>query len=93
MNKTEKLSLIEGSFCAEEANEILMSIFSAKIHYHNTKNFSCQERSGKQDETAQKRIPALKNAIEKVSQIVSEATLHNKKLMIHSNIDITFLND
>ena len=51
MNKIEKLNLIEGNFSGEEAKEILMNVFLAKIHYHELKNFSSQERFGKDDIT------------------------------------------
>ncbi|WP_020604161.1 hypothetical protein [Spirosoma spitsbergense] len=93
MNKIEKLNLIEGNFSKEEAREILMSIFSSKINFHRLKNFSSQERYGKQDETAQKRLPELKKEIEKVLQIVSEAKSKNKRLLITSEIVIQLSDD
>ena len=90
MNKIEKLNLIEGNFSGEEAKEILMNVFLAKIHYHELKNFSSQERFGKDDVTAQKRIPELKKEINKVLELVSEAKLLNKKMVITSEINIVF---
>jgi hypothetical protein len=93
MNKIEKLNLIEGNFSKEEAREILMSVFSSKINFHRLKNFSSQERYGKQDETAQKRLPELKKEIEKVLQIVSEAKSTNKRLLITSEIVIQLSDD
>lgn len=89
MNKTEKLTLIEGEFLNEDAKDILVNIFSTKIHFHEMKNFSSQERFGKQDEIAKTRIPALKKEIEKVLQILSEAKSNNKKVMITSEINIS----
>lgn len=89
MNTVKKLTLIEGSFSNEEAGEILSNIFAAKIQFHTMKNFSSQERFGTEDKTAKKRIPALKKELEKLGQIISNAKLHNKKLVITSNIHIT----
>lgn len=91
MNKIKKLVLIEGDFEAEQASEILMNIFSTKIHFHEMKNFSSQERLGKDDEMAQKRIPLLRNEIKKLEGILSEAK--NKKLLIHSEIHISLIDD
>jgi len=88
MNKIEKINLIEGTFSNEEAKEILVNIFSTKINYHEMKNFSSHERFGKYDETAKKRIPELKKELEKISKIISEAKLHNKNLIIKSEITI-----
>lgn len=93
MNKTEKLTLIEGVFLHDEAKEILMNIFSAKVNYHQLKNFSSQERFGQDDETARKRIPALRAEMEKLQEILSEAKLNNKKLEVRSEINISLSNE
>lgn len=93
MNKIRHLTLIEGSFTGEEAREILTSIFYSKINFHETKNWSSQERFGKEDTIAQKRIPALKNEMEKLQEILSEAKAKNKRLVINSEINISFADD
>jgi hemerythrin superfamily protein len=89
MNKIEKLKLIEGEFSFNEAREILTSMFNSKINFHNIQNWSSQERYGKDDETAQKKIPLLKNEIEKLEEIILEAKAKNKKLVINSEIYIS----
>ena len=93
MSRTETLKHIDGEFLHEEAREILMNIFSAKINFHQMKNFSSQERFGKKDETAIKRIPALNMEIIRLKQILSEAKAQNKKLIICSDIRISFADD
>lgn len=93
MNKIEKLTLIEGDFSFEEAKEILMSMFSSKINFHNMQNWSSQERFGKEDEIAKKRIPALKNEMKKLEELLSEAKNKNKILMINSEINISLIED
>jgi hypothetical protein len=93
MNKLEQLNLIEGNFSDEEAKEILMGIFLAKINFHQKKIFSSQVRFGKDDELAIDRIPKLKKEIEKMLQIISEAKLNNKRLLITSQINISVVED
>lgn len=93
MTKTEKLRLIEGIFLAEEAKDILINIFSTKINFHELKNFSSLEKHGKEDKTAQKRIPELKREMEKLNEILSEAKAMNKKIMVSSEIKISLSND
>ena len=93
MNKIEKLKLIEGEFSFNEAKEILTSMFNSKINFHNIQNWSSQERYGKDDETAQKKIPLLKHEIEKLEKIILEAKANNKKLIIKSEIIISLKED
>lgn len=93
MNKIEKLSLIEGNFSCDEAKEILANIFLTKIHFHEKKSFSSQVRFGKEDEIALKRIPDLKNEMDKLFQIILDAKSNNKKLIITSEINISLIDN
>ncbi len=93
MKRTEKLTLIDGSFTYEEAKEILINIFSSKINFHTMKNWSSQERFGKEDEIAQKRIPALRKEIKKLDRILTKAKAKNKKLVVSSEINIAIQED
>lgn len=38
--------LIEGSFSDEEAKDVLKNFFESKIHFHEMRNFSSEERFG-----------------------------------------------
>ena len=93
MKNTETLTIIDGNFAYDEAKEILMNIFSSKINFHNIKNWSSQERFGKDDAIAQKRIPALRNEMKKLEGILSDAKAKNKKLVVSSEINISLLED
>jgi hypothetical protein len=91
MKKNETLTFIDGSFSSDEAKEILMNILSSKINFYCIKNWSSQERFGKEDMYAQKRIPALRKEVKKLEEILSEAKAKNKKLIVSSDINISFL--
>jgi hypothetical protein len=93
MNIIENLTLIDGNFSEVEASEILIPIFSSKINFHKIKNWSSQERYGEDDEIAQKRIPKLKNEIEKLQKILSEAKAKNKRLLVSSQINISLIDN
>ena len=93
MSKTEKLTFIEGTFSNEDAKDILLNIFSAKINFHQLKNFSSQERFGKNDEIAKERIFALTKELEKVEKILQDAKLKNKKLKVSSQIVVSLQDD
>ncbi len=93
MKNTETLTIIHGDFTCDEAKEILMNMFSSKINYHKMKNWSSQERFGKDDALAQNRIPALRNEIKKLEEILSVSKAKNKKLVISSEINISLQED
>ncbi|MCC9020590.1 MULTISPECIES: hypothetical protein [Flavobacterium] len=89
MKNTQKIQLIKGDFTNDEAKEILLNLINAKINFHNLKNFSDDERSGKQDEISLKRITELTESQEVISQIINHATKENLKIKIESDIFLT----
>lgn len=89
MNKTQKLSFIEGTFNDTEAKEILINVFTAKINFHQVKNFSSQERFGKVDNFAAKRIIELRKGLEEALELVKEAQEKQLHLQLSSEITIT----
>jgi hypothetical protein len=93
MSNTEKLVLIEGVFLEEEAKDILMNIFSAKINFHRLKNLGAHQRYGLDDPNAKERIPQLKAEVEKLQQLLSEAKGSSRRLAIHSEISISLVED
>jgi extradiol dioxygenase family protein len=90
MKNNEKLILIDGVFEHNDAKEILFNVFTSKLQVHELKNFSTLERSGKTDETAVKRIPELKQNVLNMNEWIEEAKKLNKKLVISSEISISF---
>lgn len=62
MKNTETFTLIDRHFSYDDAEETLLEMFSSKINYHKIKNWSSQERFGKDDEIAQIKIPELKRS-------------------------------
>jgi len=93
MNNSKTLTLIDGQFDHEEAKGILMNIFSTKIQFHQLKNFSVQERYGKDDNTAIKRIPELKESMITLEDVISEAKSSNKKMIVKSEVTITLIDE
>jgi hypothetical protein len=89
MKNTQELKLIEGVFTPEETLEILTSLYTNKIKYHELKNFSSLERFGKEDKIAAKRIPQLKKSIEKISKLMSSSSKKQEMLFVKSIINIS----
>ena len=89
----KKHKLIQGSFSDEEAKDVLKNFFESKIHFHEMRNFSSEERFGHKDAIAVKRIPELKEASEEVLKIVQQAKLTNKRLLINASVQITIIEE
>lgn len=91
MANIEKLTLIEGVFCPDEAREILSNLILSKINFYKTKSWSSRERFGKDDANAGHRVPALQRELEKLQAILAEAKASNKKLVVSSKINMTLI--
>ena len=90
MNKNESLLLLKGRFTADEARELLIELFHAKIQFHEKKNFSSQERFGCKDRIATERIPELKESLRRVQELVAQAAGSNKRMIVTSTVHIEF---
>ncbi|MEI6087027.1 MAG: hypothetical protein WCR66_05535 [Bacteroidota bacterium] len=90
MKIEEQVTLIEGTFSEIDARDILLNIISTKIHFHSMKNFSAQERFGKEDAQSVKRMADLNHDFEKIKEILDQAKATNLNLNIYSTIQISF---
>jgi hypothetical protein len=90
MKNTKEITLMKGEYSSDEAREILFNMFSNKINFHQMKNFSSQERFGKESKTALKRIAQLKKSMLVASKILDKAKKNNETLEILSEVKITF---
>lgn len=88
MNNTEPIRLIDGTFTAEEAREILLNLFNYKINFHELKNFSSWERNGMSHPHSSVRLPELKADRERITAMISEAMASGDELIVLSTVSI-----
>jgi hypothetical protein len=86
----KKIKLINGQFSANDAQEILMDLYTKNIQFNNVKNFSSQIRFGNDDQNALKRVEELKENLANISSIISQAKSQNKNLVIDSFVEIKY---
>ena len=91
MNKKQEFKLIEGEFTPQDAKEVLTNLYSSKINFHQMKNFSANERFGKNDELASKKIPKLKESLAVISAIIQKADEKNKILVITAIVKVELI--
>lgn len=89
MATEKKLKLVDGTFSAKDSKEILLNIFSSKIHFHQLKNFSSQELNGVDNKIAMKRIPQLQKCMETILKTMTSAEKKGKKVTIKSEVFLT----
>lgn len=90
--KTDIFTLIEGEFSPKESRELLFSVFKSKIRFHRLKNFSSQERLGKNDENALSRMVQLQETLASIFKVIDSAEKENQILEIRADIVLSFSN-
>lgn len=84
--------LIDGSFSAPDAWEIIRNLYTSKIRFHEMRNFSLSERFGKEDPITVKKIRELKESMKEVSEILHSDS-GGRKFEIKSIVSIKFSDD
>ncbi len=88
MSTNRVFKLIEGEFDAHDAAEVLLSVISDKINFHEVQLLSCQERNSGDAAYSKKRFEELRHTREEVTELLREAREKNLKLQINSDIEI-----
>ena len=86
---TQKIDLIDGSFTASEASDIINSVLNVKINFHKLHRLSITEGND-QDECKydSRRIDELMNEQLIAKDFFAQARLEGKKLKMRSVIQI-----
>ena len=84
----EQIQLIEGNFNAVEAADVLLSLVTYKIKFHNLQLLNNEEKNGISQEQSEKHIAELKEAKNRITQIIMDARNSGASIDINSTIDI-----
>lgn len=84
----ENYVLVEGKFDPEEACEIVNTLFTKKINFHELKCFSDEIRFGAKDQVAEDRVEQLKLSRENAKLLFEKAKESGKSIRLHSEISI-----
>jgi len=86
----QTIKLIDGTYSAKDAAEILYSVLDDKIKFHNIQITSCLERNQGELEHSRTRLQELKKEREKIAELISEAKENNLSLRLSSQIQVDF---
>jgi DNA-binding NtrC family response regulator len=89
--KQGNFDFINGEFSPDEAYQLLESLFSKKINFHELKSFSHQIRNGESDKDSLSRSQELRGCKKSIEELTEYARLHNKTMQIQSTISIKLI--
>jgi hypothetical protein len=89
-NEAQEFRLIDGSFTPAEAGNVLFSLISSKIRFHNLEELRHFEQVPDQTSHSKKRIAELENFHSVLKKIIQTAEDQKKKLEITGEITIRF---
>lgn len=89
MNTTTHYPIIDGTFTAAEASEVLLALFQSKIDYHSREKHSNHERFGKDPTHSEKRLQQLIDLQKALTQVLADAAESGKALKITGRIEVT----
>lgn len=88
MENIGPLTLLKGRFTPEEAREVLINLFQAKVSFHQMKDFSSLERTGREDHVAKERIIELKESMRRIKEMVTQADRSGMMLSVSSTVQV-----
>ncbi|MAY83002.1 MAG: hypothetical protein CMP59_02630 [Flavobacteriales bacterium] len=87
MSNTRSLKLIDGTYDASDAAEILYTVLNDKIKFHSIQLNSCLERNQGEVSHSESRLKQLREEKEKIAEILSDAK-NGKKVKLRASIDV-----
>lgn len=82
------LKLIDNTYSAEDAKEVLSSLINDKIKFLNLQIFSNGERFGEDTEHLENRVKSLQAEREKLFTLIEQAAKDGKSLSIHCDVQV-----
>ena len=84
----DQIKLIDGEYSVSEAADVLFSVISDKIRFHNIQMLSIRERFDGDTSHSEERLAELNEAKERITEILHVAREQEADLEIFSSIQI-----
>jgi hypothetical protein len=80
---------VDGIFDPTQATEVLMTLITDKIRFHQRKNLTSYERCGEPDPVSTRRIEELRQCKVELAQRIADASANGRQVAINCSIEIT----
>lgn len=87
----EKFKLVEGTFNAEDSEEILLTLIEQKIKFHELKSFSNEVKTGNKHTESLNKVAELNETRAKIKQLLNSEANKYAEFNILSTINIEIL--
>ncbi len=91
MSNENSFYLIKGEFSPEEAREVLLSLFSFKIQFHENKLLSDRIRGIDNEEKSLNRLRDLRASKNKIQELLSQYSDLNSQLQIEAEVQFSLV--
>ncbi len=88
--KQEQFQLIDGTYSPADAHELLMTLITDKIKFHNLHIHSTKERFNSDTKHSEERIKALSEVKSSIASMMKLANENNQELTISGVVSIEF---
>jgi hypothetical protein len=93
MSKSASFDLINGTFSAEDAQEMLNHFFSERSRYFVSRQYTIYERFGEECQLSKRRLNELSIDKQKIMEAMKLAQLSGKRIEISSDIRIRLVDE
>ena len=90
MKTIENYQFISNKYNAEQAKEVIKTLYKAIINYHKIENLSSQVKFDIDNEKALQSIKNLEEELIEFEQTIQVAKLIDKKIVIKSKIEVYY---
>ncbi len=91
MNNSKTIDLVKGNFATADAREIVLTLLSTEMKFHNLRNFSSEERFGESDPVAMQKLEYLRQEREEAELFFSDAIAKGKTITM--DLTLTMVTD
>jgi hypothetical protein len=89
--QAQPLQLIQGTYSAEEAGEVLHALLQDKIKFHNIKLLRAHEQQSADAQHSRERLAALKQSQQQLEVLLAEAAHKGQRIAIEGMLQLTLV--
>ena len=91
MNTTENFKLVDGTFSAADASDLLLALVKSKIAFHNLEKLSNQERFGRDVAHSERRLAQLRGLHDALRVVCEKAAENDQEVQVNGWLEITLV--
>ena len=91
INTMETFKLVDGTFSARDATDLLLALVKSKIDFHTMEKASNQERFGRDTAHSERRLVQLRQLQDKLRLVCKTAAENGEDVQVNGWLEITLV--